>query len=106
MSFLYFKMKNDFIKMEEEMDLLSQSMNNIVSFSGQITSTLHERRAKISRLHDVHSLLKKVGKSSEMISYSMVDCGRIMFICCAYSCKFYLIYQKSCRHAWLTVTTA
>lgn len=53
-------MKNDFVKMEEEMDLLSQSMNNIVGFSGQITDTLHERRAKISELHGVHALLKKV----------------------------------------------
>lgn len=53
-------MKNDFVKMEEEMDLLSQSMNNIVGFSSQITDTLHERRSKISELHGVHALLRKV----------------------------------------------
>lgn len=53
-------MKNDFVKMEEEMDLLSQNMNNIVTFSSDITSTLHERRAKITQLHGVHELLKKV----------------------------------------------
>lgn len=46
--------------MEEEMDLLSQNMNNIVTFSSDITSTLHDRRAKITQLHGVHSLLNKV----------------------------------------------
>ena len=57
---LYLQMKNDFVKMEEEMDRLSQNMNDIVTFSSDVTSTLHERRAKISQLHGVHSLLKKV----------------------------------------------
>ncbi|XP_054709728.1 vacuolar protein sorting-associated protein 51 homolog [Uloborus diversus] len=54
------KMKNDFKKMEEEMDCLSSNMSAITDFSGNITSTLQGRRQQISKLSGVHMLLKKL----------------------------------------------
>ncbi|KAG8182200.1 hypothetical protein JTE90_004138 [Oedothorax gibbosus] len=54
------KMKNDFKKMEEEMDCLSSNMSIITEFSGNISSTLQGRRQQISKLSGVHSLLKKL----------------------------------------------
>nr|CAH7737075.1 unnamed protein product [Callosobruchus chinensis] len=54
------KMKNDFKKMETEMDLLASNMASITSSSEQINSTLHESREKISQLSGVHSLLQKL----------------------------------------------
>ncbi|GIY74016.1 vacuolar protein sorting-associated protein 51 homolog [Caerostris extrusa] len=53
------KMKNDFKKMEEEMDCLSSNMSIITEFSGNISSTLQGRRQQISKLSGVHALLKK-----------------------------------------------
>lgn len=53
-------MKNDFKKMETEMDLLGSNMSSITSFSDQINSTLHDTREKISKLSGVHSLLQKL----------------------------------------------
>lgn len=53
-------MKNDFKKMENEMDLLASNMASITSFSDQINSTLHDTREKISKLSGVHSLLQKL----------------------------------------------
>ncbi|GIY69203.1 vacuolar protein sorting-associated protein 51 homolog [Caerostris darwini] len=54
------KMKNDFKKMEEEMDCLSSNMSIITEFSGNISSTLQGRRQQISKLSGVHALLKKL----------------------------------------------
>lgn len=54
------KMKNDFKKMEEEMDCLSSNMSAITEFSGNISSTLQGRRQKISKLSGVHMLLRKL----------------------------------------------
>ncbi|KAJ8968155.1 hypothetical protein NQ314_002412 [Rhamnusium bicolor] len=54
------KMKNDFKKMETEMDLLASNMSSITSFSDQINSTLHDTREKISKLSGVHTLLQRL----------------------------------------------
>ncbi|XP_025833806.1 vacuolar protein sorting-associated protein 51 homolog [Agrilus planipennis] len=54
------KMKNDFKKMETEMDLLAQNMDSITSFSQQISTTLQGTRDQISKLSGVHSLLKRL----------------------------------------------
>lgn len=55
-----FQMKNDFKKMETEMDLLASNMSSITSFSDQINSTLHDTREKISKLSGVHTLLQRL----------------------------------------------
>lgn len=54
------KMKYDFKKMEEEMDLLATNMTAITEFSGRISGTLQGRRQQISKLSGVHTLLKKL----------------------------------------------
>ncbi|XP_033098791.1 vacuolar protein sorting-associated protein 51 homolog [Anneissia japonica] len=54
------KMKNDFKKMEDEMDRLATNMDAITEFSAGISNTLQERRQQISKLSGVHSLLKKL----------------------------------------------
>jgi hypothetical protein len=54
-------MKNDFRKMEDEMDHLATNMAAIVDFSGTISNTLQDRRQQITKLAGVHTLLKKVG---------------------------------------------
>jgi len=54
------KMKNDFRKMEDEMDHLASNMSAITDFSASISNTLQERRQKITKLAGVHSLLKKL----------------------------------------------
>uniref|UniRef100_A0ABM0GLJ8 Vacuolar protein sorting-associated protein 51 homolog n=1 Tax=Saccoglossus kowalevskii TaxID=10224 RepID=A0ABM0GLJ8_SACKO len=53
------KMKNDFKKMEYEMDGLVSNMTKITSFSASISNTLQDRRQQINKLSGVHSLLKK-----------------------------------------------
>lgn len=53
-------MKNDFNKMEDEMDLLAKNMESITSFSEQISSTLHDTRRQINKLSGVHTLLKRL----------------------------------------------
>lgn len=53
-------MKNDFKKMETEMDLLASNMASITSFSDQINDTLHDTRQKINKLSGVHALLQKL----------------------------------------------
>ena len=53
-------MKNDFRKMEDEMDLLATNMATITDFSGRISNTLQDRREQITKLSGVHMLLKKV----------------------------------------------
>ncbi|XP_064631318.1 vacuolar protein sorting-associated protein 51 homolog isoform X2 [Lineus longissimus] len=74
------KMKNDFKKMEDEMDCLATNMEAITEFSGRISNTLQDRRQQITKLAGVHALLKKLQflfelparlkKCIEMQSYS------------------------------------
>lgn len=54
------QMKNDFKKMETEMDLLSSNTASITSFSEQINSKLHDTREKINKLSGIHTLLQKL----------------------------------------------
>nr|XP_015838681.1 PREDICTED: vacuolar protein sorting-associated protein 51 homolog isoform X2 [Tribolium castaneum] len=54
------KMKVDFKKMENEMDLLASNMSSITSFSDQINSTLQDTRSQISKLSGVHTLLQRL----------------------------------------------
>uniref|UniRef100_A0A1B6MLS5 Vacuolar protein sorting-associated protein 51 homolog n=2 Tax=Graphocephala atropunctata TaxID=36148 RepID=A0A1B6MLS5_9HEMI len=54
------KMKSDFKKMEDEMDLLAKNMDSITSFSELISSTLQDSRQQIARLSGIHSLLKRL----------------------------------------------
>ena len=54
-------MKNDFKKMEEEMDNLSLKMSAITAFNDKISNTLQDKRLQITKLSGVHSLLRKVG---------------------------------------------
>lgn len=55
-----FQMKNDFKKMEDEMDGLATNMESITKFSGTISNTLQDRRQQITKLSNCHSLLRKV----------------------------------------------
>ena len=55
-------MKNDFKKMEEEMDNLSIKMSAITAFNDKISNTLQEKRLQITKLSGVHALLRKVCK--------------------------------------------
>lgn len=43
-------MKNDFKKMEDEMDCLSANMAAITDFSARITGTLQDQHAQITKL--------------------------------------------------------
>lgn len=54
------QMKNDFKKMEDEMDHLAANMAAITEFSARISDTLQDRRQQITQLSGVHTLLKKV----------------------------------------------
>ncbi|XP_053305393.1 vacuolar protein sorting-associated protein 51 homolog isoform X2 [Spea bombifrons] len=54
------KMKNDFKKMEDEMDGLAANMAVITEFSACISSTLQERHQHITKLSGVHTLLRKL----------------------------------------------
>ncbi|KAK3590122.1 hypothetical protein CHS0354_041171 [Potamilus streckersoni] len=54
------KMKNDFKKMEDEMDHLAANMSAITDFSAKISFTLQDRRMQITKLSGVHALLKKL----------------------------------------------
>ncbi|KAH8018890.1 hypothetical protein HPB51_013570 [Rhipicephalus microplus] len=54
------KMKNDFRRMEEEMDHLSSNMATISKFSTSIGGTLQGRREQMIKLSSTHSLLKKL----------------------------------------------
>lgn len=44
------KMKNDFKKMEDEMDCLSANMAAITDFSARITGTLQDQHTQITKL--------------------------------------------------------
>lgn len=54
------KMKNDFKQMETDMNLLRSKMQNITTFSEQITGTLQGTRSQLCRLSEKHSLLKRL----------------------------------------------
>uniref|UniRef100_A0A3P9C6Q3 Vacuolar protein sorting-associated protein 51 homolog n=2 Tax=Haplochromini TaxID=319058 RepID=A0A3P9C6Q3_9CICH len=54
------KMKNDFKKMEDEMDCLSANMAAITEFSARISGTLQDQHAQITKLSGVHTLLRKL----------------------------------------------
>ncbi|XP_069501046.1 vacuolar protein sorting-associated protein 51 homolog isoform X2 [Ambystoma mexicanum] len=54
------KMKNDFKKMEDEMDCLANNMASITEFSGSISSTLQDQHEQITKLSGVHTLLRKL----------------------------------------------
>ncbi|XP_068600930.1 vacuolar protein sorting-associated protein 51 homolog [Brachionichthys hirsutus] len=54
------KMKNDFKKMEDEMDCLSANMAAITEFSASISGTLQDQHAQITKLSGVHTLLRKL----------------------------------------------
>lgn len=54
------KMKNDFKKMEDEMDCLSANMEAITEFSARISGTLQDQHVQITKLSGVHTLLRKL----------------------------------------------
>ena len=54
------KMRNDFKKMEDEMENLVSSMAEITEFNEKINSTFKEKRDEISRLSEIDTLLKKL----------------------------------------------
>lgn len=54
------KMKNDFKKMEDEMDCLSANMAAITDFSASISGTLQDQHVQITKLSGVHTLLRKL----------------------------------------------
>ncbi|KAG9352007.1 hypothetical protein JZ751_023258 [Albula glossodonta] len=54
------KMKNDFKKMEDEMDCLSANMAAITEFSARISGTLQDQHTQITKLSGVHTLLRKL----------------------------------------------
>ncbi|XP_072495155.1 vacuolar protein sorting-associated protein 51 homolog [Notamacropus eugenii] len=54
------KMKNDFRKMEDEMDRLAATMAVITDFSARISATLQDRHQRITKLAGVHALLRKL----------------------------------------------
>uniref|UniRef100_A0A8B9HRM2 Vacuolar protein sorting-associated protein 51 homolog n=1 Tax=Astyanax mexicanus TaxID=7994 RepID=A0A8B9HRM2_ASTMX len=54
------KMKNDFKKMEDEMDCLSTNMSAITEFSARISGTLQDQHTQITKLSGVHTLLRKL----------------------------------------------
>uniref|UniRef100_A0A4W3HK37 Vacuolar protein sorting-associated protein 51 homolog n=1 Tax=Callorhinchus milii TaxID=7868 RepID=A0A4W3HK37_CALMI len=54
------KMKNDFKKMEDEMDCLTTNMTAITEFSARISHTLQHQHRQITKLSGVHTLLRKL----------------------------------------------
>nr|XP_014350686.1 PREDICTED: vacuolar protein sorting-associated protein 51 homolog [Latimeria chalumnae] len=54
------KMKNDFKKMEDEMDCLATNMAAITEFSARISGTLQDQHQQITKLSGVHTLLRKL----------------------------------------------
>ncbi|XP_067831815.1 vacuolar protein sorting-associated protein 51 homolog isoform X2 [Heptranchias perlo] len=54
------KMKNDFKKMEDEMDCLATNMAAITEFSVRISNTLQDQHQQITKLSGVHTLLRKL----------------------------------------------
>jgi len=54
------KMKNDFRKMEDEMNKLDNTLMSVTQFSDKVNTALHEKRSHISQLSGVHTLLHKL----------------------------------------------
>ncbi|KAL0882660.1 hypothetical protein ABMA27_001091 [Loxostege sticticalis] len=54
------KMRSDFIIMQEEMNKLSENINKITTFSGQISESLKESGNNVSRLCGTRQLLDKL----------------------------------------------
>ncbi|XP_053501671.1 vacuolar protein sorting-associated protein 51 homolog [Ictalurus furcatus] len=71
------KMKNDFKKMEDEMDCLSANMAAITEFSAKISSTLQGQHTQITKLSGVHSLVRKLQFLFEFPAWlrRCVECG-------------------------------
>lgn len=92
------QMKNDFRKMEDEMDHLASNMATITEFSANISGTLQDRRQQITKLAGVHSLLKKLQflfelparlkKCIELEAY--VQAVRYTASCLTNQCSLYL----------------
>lgn len=57
-------MKNDFKKMEDEMDCLSANMTAITEFSAKISGTLQDQHAQITKLS---------GKETQMTNLPLHD---------------------------------
>lgn len=53
-------MKNDFKKMEDEMENLVASMENITNFNDKINETFKDRREEMNKLNGVNVMLKKL----------------------------------------------
>jgi len=70
------QMKNDFKRMEDEMDHLAANMAEITEFSARISDTLQDRRQQITQLSGVHTLLKKVALCVCAISRIPPDLGK------------------------------
>ncbi|XP_056140923.1 vacuolar protein sorting-associated protein 51 homolog isoform X2 [Lampris incognitus] len=79
------KMKNDFKKMEDEMDCLSANMAAITEFSACISGTLQDQHTQITKLSGVHTLLRKLqflfelparlNKCLELQAYAQAVCS-------------------------------
>jgi hypothetical protein len=69
-------MKNDFKKMEEEMDNLSVKMSAITAFNDKISNTLQDKRLQITKLSGVHALLRKV---CEFFLYTNSPCCAVFY---------------------------
>lgn len=54
------KMKNDFRKMEDEMNKLDSTLTTVTDFSDKVNTALHEKRSHIAQLSGVHTLLHKL----------------------------------------------
>lgn len=54
------QMKSDFKTMEDEMEKLVQDMSQIATFANSISSNLQDRRQQITKLSNIHELLKNL----------------------------------------------
>ncbi|XP_046444096.1 vacuolar protein sorting-associated protein 51 homolog isoform X3 [Daphnia pulex] len=54
------QMKSDFKTMEDEMEKLVQDMSHIATFANNISSNLQDRRQQITKLSNIHELLKNL----------------------------------------------
>lgn len=54
------KMKADFVKMEEEMDLLTENMDKITCLSEKVSGSLQNRHQNVQKLASAHNTLKSL----------------------------------------------
>ena len=59
-------MKNDFRRMEDEMNKLDSTLSTVMEFSDKVSGALQEKRGHISKLSGVHILLQKVCPSNRL----------------------------------------